>query len=231
MKSLIISIGCFAFTALNAQQNFKYLDINNAKAGISNLGDMHWNYNSTGSESYEFPKGSGHHSSRASSLWIGGYDNSNKLHIAAQMYRQDGMDFFSGPLDTVSGTTTPGVASQYDKIWKLNRTDIEAFITNFSNGNVQNHNYTPVADLLSWPAHGTGKYTRNMAPFVDVNGNGVYDPLVGGDYPEIKGEQTLYFIFNDNLSSHASGGLSMKVEVHATAYAYGNAAVSNPNSY
>ncbi|MBK7183400.1 MAG: hypothetical protein IPH89_10910 [Bacteroidetes bacterium] len=38
--------------------------------------------------------------------------------------------------------------------------------------------------ILSWPAHGTGNFSRNLAPFVDVNADGNYNPLTGGDYPK-----------------------------------------------
>lgn len=231
MKTIVsFSFVCFCATAF-AQNPLKYLDINQVKAGVYNRGDMHWNMN-TGNAAYEVPAGSGIHSDFATGLWIGGYDIANQLHVAAQTYRQGGVDFWPGPLDTTNATINSTVSNQYDKIWKLNQTDINAFITNFNNGNVQNGSYTPVADLLSWPAQGTGAQTKNMAPFEDVNHNHIYDPLVGGDYPIIKGDQTLYFIFNDNLSAHqASGGLPLKLEIHATAYAYGNSALASQNSF
>jgi hypothetical protein len=44
---------------------------------------------------------------------------------------------------------------------------------------------------------------------------------VGGDYPKIKGDQMLYWIFNDNFAPHTeTGGIPLKVEVHASAYAF-----------
>lgn len=226
MKTLLVFSSFLIIITINAQNNYKYLDINQVKAGIANRGDMHWDFN-TGDASYEVPVGTGAHSDFASGLWIGGYDIGNQLHIAAQTYRQGGVDFWPGPLDTINAAITSTVSNQYDKIWKLNQSDINAFVTNFNNGNVQNGSYRPVADLLSWPAKGIGAYTKNMAPFVDVNNNHIYDPLVGGDYPIIKGDQSLYFIFNDNLSSHHTGGLPLKVEIHATAYAYGNSAIAS----
>jgi hypothetical protein len=232
MKTLMsFSVMCFCVTAF-AQNPLKFLDINQVKAGVYNRGDMHWNMN-TGNASYEVPVGSGAHSDFATGLWIGGIDAGNQLHVAAQTYRQTqsgGVDFWPGPLDTTNASISATTSNQYDKIWKLNQSDINTFITNFNNGNVQNGTYTPVADLLSWPAQGTGAKTKNMAPFVDVNQNSIYDPLAGGDYPIIKGDQSLYFIFNDNMV-HGSGGLPLKVEIHATAYAYGNSALASQNSF
>ncbi|MES2513879.1 MAG: T9SS type A sorting domain-containing protein [Bacteroidota bacterium] len=225
MKSILPIIFIYMSVQTNAQNPLKYLDINQVKAGIYNRGDMHWNSNS-GNASYEVPIGSGSHSDFATAFWIGGYDVGNQLHLAAQTYRQSGVDFWPGPLDTTNGAINSSTSNQYDKIWKLNQSDIDAFKTNFSNGNVQNGSYTPVADLLSWPAIGAGFKTRNMAPFMDVNGNHIYDPMTGGDYPIIKGDQSLYFIFNDNLA-HGTGGLPLKVEIHATAYAYGNSALAS----
>lgn len=227
MKALILLVCLFSSIFIKSQNNYKYLDINQVKAGLSNRGDMHWDFVS-GNPAYEVPIGSGKHSDFASGLWIGALDLGNQLHVAAQTYRQSGVDFWPGPLDTVNGSASTVVSNQYDKIWKLNQADINLFITNFNNGNVQNGSYTPVPDLLSWPAQGTGNYSRNLAPFMDVNNNHIYDPLVGGDYPIIKGDQSLYFIFNDNLSTHqATGSAALKVEIHATAYAYGNSAIAS----
>ncbi len=229
MKPLLIAYITATAAISQAQNNFKYLDINNVKAGIGNRGVMHYDP-ATLQASYEVPAGSGKHSDLFSAIWIGGYDNANTLHLAAQTYRQSD-DFWPGPLDTTNGGITAATSNQYDKIWKLNKTDIDNFIVNFNNGNVQNNSFTPAADLLSWPAQGTGAQSRHLAPFVDVNQNHIYDPLVGGDYPVIKGDQALYYIFNDNLSHANSGGAPMKVEVHAMAYAYGQSATSSQNPY
>ncbi|MES2760788.1 MAG: T9SS type A sorting domain-containing protein [Bacteroidota bacterium] len=230
MKTFLsIILICFSVNAFT-QNAFKYLDINQVKAGVYNRGDMHWDMNS-GNASYEVPVGSGNHSDFVAGLWIGGYDIGNQLHVAAQTYRQSGVDFWPGPLDTTNAAINSTTSNQYDKIWKLNQTDINAFITNFGNGNVQNGSYTPVSDLLTWPAQGTGAQTKNLAPFEDVNHNHIYDPLVGGDYPIIKGDQSLYFIFNDNVTHQASGGLPLKLEIHGTAYAYGNSALASQNPF
>ncbi|MBP7810245.1 MAG: T9SS type A sorting domain-containing protein [Bacteroidia bacterium] len=207
--------------------NYKYLDVNRVKAGIMNRGDMWWDIGGGGNASYEVPKGSGIHSGFGGSLWMGGLDASNQLHIAGQTYRQTGNDFWPGPLDTTNASIDSTTVMNYDKIWKVDYNDINTFITQFNLGNVP-LTYTPTTDIMSWPAKGTGNKAKNLAPFVDVNNNGIYDPLVGGDYPKIKGDQTLYFIFNDNFTTHSqTGGLAFGVEVHAMAYAYGCSSIVN----
>lgn len=203
-------------------KNFKYLDINRVKAGIANRGDMFWEVGGNGNAKYEVPKGSNAHSGFGKGMWIGGLDNSNQLHLAAQTYRQKGNDFWPGPLDTVNVSSDSATFIKYDYIWKISYNEINDFITNFQNGNIANNTYTPSLDLITWPAKGTGNLSRNLAPFVDVNGNGIYDPLTGGDYPRIKGDQALYFIYNDKFAAHSeTWAAPLGVEVHAMAYAYG----------
>jgi hypothetical protein len=216
----------FKFSSLNYTMplgainvnNFKTLDVNNVKAGIANRGDMHWDIGGTQNAMYEVPKGSGANSNFVSALWIGGLDNSNLLHGAAQTYRQAGSggdQFWPGPLDTISASIDTATALNYDKIWKVSYTDINTFIAAFNSGSV-----VATPDMLTWPAHGTGNNSRNLAPFVDYNNDGLYNPN-DGDYPKIKGDQTLYFIFNDKLAAHTNTFASMGVEVQGMAYAYG----------
>lgn len=201
------------------QNNAKSLDINQVRAKIMNRGDMHWDI-TTGGPMYEVPKGSGVHSGLCNSFWIGGLDASNQLHLSAQTYRERGNDFWPGPLDTLNGQADTLSAFNYDNIWKVSYTDINNFITQFNLGNVP-LSYTPTPDMVNWPANGTGNKAKNLAPFVDVNGDGVYN-WQQGDYPKIKGDQTLYFIFNDKLGAHTeSQGLPLGVEIHCMAYAYG----------
>ncbi|MFN8713481.1 MAG: T9SS type A sorting domain-containing protein [Bacteroidota bacterium] len=205
------------FSGLDFSNN-RYLNLNDVNTSFMSRGDFGWNLSNA---QFEVPKGSGKHSLFSSGLWIGGLDAGGQLHQAGMTYRQRGIDCFPGPLDTTTAGTDSLVAYQYDYIWKINRTDIEAFIYHFAQGNVQNGSFIPAGDIISWPAHGTGNYSRNLAPFVDVNINGIYDPLTGGDYPLIKGDQMLYWIFNDNLAPHTeTGGQPLGIEVHASAWAY-----------
>lgn len=221
---LLALLGC---SAASTAQNFRYLDINQVKAGIGSHGNLHANP-AGGDPSYEVPKGGGVHANAFTNLWFGGLRN-NQLYVSAQLNPQPGADFNSGPLTT----TFPNLVTDSTKflnVWKLNQSDINDFLVNYANGNVQNGTYTPAADLLSWP--GNGDISKNqdirLAPFVDVDADGVYSPVTAGDYPLIKGDQALFFVYNDvTKGAHASGGASFGLEIRGMAYGYGPCSVAN----
>jgi len=209
-------------------ENCQSLDINEVKSAILNLGDMCWDGKDI---KFEVPKGSGKHAIFANSLWIGGLTNSGNLKVAAQTYRQSGTDFWPGPLDTINGNTDTAMAAKYNRIWKINRQEIEDFKTNFLSGAVQNGSFIPAEAIISWPTSESGNYSRKIAPYVDFNNDGIYNPITGGDYPLIKGDQMLFWVFNDNLAWHTESEADpLKVEVHASAYAFKNQVLSNNDS-
>ena len=200
-----------------------YVDINHIKAAALVHGDLWWNPTQQVA-SCEFPKSSGKHIQFASSLWLSGFDAGNNLHVAAQTYRQTGNDYWPGPLDN-NDTLTYATSQSWAYIWKINQSDINAFnaLTTHTAAN------TPT-DILRWPAKGNPyaqgagsnllNINQDMAPFVDVNADGVYNALQG-DYPAIKGDQTLFWVFSDNGPTHTeTNGAPFKVEIHAMAYAY-----------
>ncbi len=206
------------YTPIINIDSLTYLDINNVKASISNNGSMHWDLLNI--PKYTVPKCSGVNAVYASALWLGGLDASNQLHLAAQTYRQTGNDFFPGPIDTITLVADSVSSAFYNKIWKLERNTINEFNYEFALGNVTNGTYVIPTDILTWPAHGILNNAHNLAPFIDTNNDGNYNPY-DGDYPQIKGDQYLYWIFNDNLKTHTeTAGLPLGVEVHACAYAY-----------
>jgi hypothetical protein len=195
------------------------LDANQVSARIWNNGCLFWDL--VGNAQYEVPKGSGKNSIFADGLWIGGLDASNKLHIAAQTYRQSGADFWPGPLDTINATIDSATNHNFDRVWKIDRLTIDEFINQFHSGNVTNASYIIPDIILQWPAQGSGNYSRRLAPFIDFNNDGVYNPY-DGDYPDIKGDQMIWFVFNDSYRTHGEtqGGVPLGVEVQCSAYEY-----------
>jgi len=220
----LVILSTFLFNNASAQipAVINYLDINNVKAGIMTHGDMFWNYN-TQNASYEFPKGSGLHCGFATTLWIAGYDqNTSNLRIAAQTYRQSGTDYWPGPLDAnslIDSTTS----SKWDKLWKINKSTIDSFLLISPHTVFNTH-----PSILDWPAKGnpyaTDKFNaslsviKEMAPFVDINSDGNYNAL-DGDYPKIKGEQALWWVFNDVKPHLESNGDVIGLEIKSMAYA------------
>jgi hypothetical protein len=232
MKLTILFLASLYINIANSQ-TFEYLDINQVKARINSGGDLHWDPNVGNFGGYECPKGSGKMWGGPASLWLGGIDAGGQLKIAAQTYHQGGVDFWPGPLETVGATTNSMVVNQYNRVWKLNKTDIDDFITNYANGNVQNGSFIPAADLLSWPGNGdiSQDYDATLAPYFDLDADGHYDPINSGDYPLIKGDQVIYTIFNDSYLPHGSGGQAIGLEIRLMAYAYGTGTLVASNPY
>lgn len=222
-----LNLGLFAqtnntSTGCSPGLNYKIFDANNIHTKIYSSGDMHFDIFGTGNALYEFPSGSGKTLCNASHIWIGGINSGGQLKLAGQTYRQSGLDFWPGPLSIIDGSIYANDCYKYDYVWKVNTSDIDNFIDNYNNGNVQNGSYTIPNDILSWPVKDTisPNFVTN-APFVDVNHNGKYDPKNEGDYPLIKGDQTLFQIFNDNGNAHSSSGSSpMGLQFNQTVYGY-----------
>jgi len=173
---------------------------------------------------FEVPKGSGKGTIFAHSLWIGGKDETDQLHLAGYRYGQ-------GPYTTAAHTQTdywPGPVMDSAKysvyedtnwyyIWKLTKEEIE-----FHKSNWNTSGYVPVHDILTWPGNGDVSLGQaaQLAPYIDVNEDGIYNPYEG-DFPNIRGDQTLFFIFNDDRDIHTeTEGNKMKLEIHGMAYAF-----------
>ena len=220
---LVLYVSCESLFAQAPFNTIDSVDINNINAAVSVHGDMWWNP-VLETAHCEFPNGTQKNCNFASSLWMSGYDGAGNLHIAAQTYRQSGNDYWPGPLDA-SDTLTYATANAWAKIWKVNLTDIDTFLS-LPTHTIAN---TPQS-ILTWPgkgnihAQGNGgiplTVTSDMAPFMDLNGNGIYEPLLG-EYPAIKGNQTLWWVFSDNGPVHnQTNGRPLGVEVHAMAYGF-----------
>lgn len=193
--------------------NTKHLDINNVSIPLSSSTDF--GYNFTSYESTFIPKNTCKRPIGASSLWVGAM-NGNNLHLATQTMRESGNDFNPGPVRKDTNFL------KYDQLWKINRWDVENFKKNFADSSISRGYFTILTDFLTWPAHGdtTLGQAYLLAPFVDADSNGHYNPYKG-DYPKIKGDQAVYAIFNDSIWLHmASQSAIIGLEVHRMAYAF-----------
>ena len=199
------------------------ININNITAAITVHGDM-WLNPITGSMGC-YMNDSNKSLSGFGGFWISGYNaSSSQLHVSAQIDRSIGIDYWPGPLDA-SDTLTYATSQSWAKIWKVSYADIQ-YYQSLATHNTSN---TPEA-ILTWPGKGNANaqgngvmpltITNNMAPFIDLNGNGIYEPLLG-EYPDIKGDEALWWVFSDNGPTHSTThGKPLNVEIDVMAYAY-----------
>lgn len=207
------------------------IDIGNINAWISVHGQL-WGDTSGNQPHCEFPKGSGKHIAARGGLWVGGYDQQNQLRLSAQSPQNAQTDFWPGltPFDANGDIVQMSYSESnaWAKIWKVTREELNQHLANTTH-TIAN---TP-ASILEWPgagniyAKGNGGVFLNIpvwpertAPFVDLNNDGHYEPLQG-EYPQIKGDQTLWFIFNNYGPTHnVSLTPPPPVEIQCMAYAY-----------
>jgi hypothetical protein len=202
------------------------LDINNVRARIMNGGDMWWDL--IGSANYEIPKVTQAGEYRktslfAGALWIGGYDQGNNLREAAMTYRQNSSwDFFPGPLNPNTASIDISECLKWDKIFQITREEINSFIQKGAN--------TPTDNIRDWGR--SDPSSECLAPFVDVDKDGKYD-AEKGDYPDVKGDQTLWFVYNDKGNNHTeTQSLAIGLEIQTMAFAFAtNDEINNMTFY
>ena len=146
------------------------MNLRNVRTIILDRGDAAWD--AANNAKFEVPKNSGKSTIFCSNLWIGGIDDNGSLHQAAMTYRQFGSDFWPGTLDTITGLADSINAGKYDRVWKINKVDVQHFRWAYQNGLVQNGTYTPPENFISWPVSEQGNYSKNLAPFFDNNSDG-----------------------------------------------------------
>lgn len=212
------------------------LEINNVRTILLNGGDMWWDLNDA---RFEVPKidppGSAPsiNSLFSGAVWLGGIDAGGNLKIAAQTYRQSGNDFWPGPLDATA-TINVQTCQDYDRHWVVYGEDIANFLAETFPCPDCCDRYP---DICAWPAKGNlnakGKgdvslvVLDELAPYSDVNGNGIYDPI-NGDYPVINptcgnnyADQMIFWVYNDKGNIHTeTGGQAIGVQVGALAFAF-----------
>jgi hypothetical protein len=179
------------------------LEPNNISAYFQNTGIFDQNTATGNTPGFEWPKGSNKFAIFTAGLTIAAKVN-DTLQMAAASYK---------------GEYAPGycnngvpVTNSNFKIYKVSRGD--------------NYNNNP--DWLNW-----GLMVPYGAPFVDVNNNGTYEPMI--DTPGVKNAaSTLFICMTDGFTySHSAGegfggGTSpLYTEVHLTAWAYTQSSYSD----
>lgn len=120
-------------------------------------------------------------------LWIGGLSPTGEQLIAAGSYNLG--SYLPGPLNE-DATPASGNCANYDRSWDVFRYHIEAHQADFAdNGQIDN----PILQVVGWPGFGNPEFAdihgfplpvtpQGLAPFWDLNADGIYQPLEG-EYP------------------------------------------------
>ncbi len=190
------------------------VDTNNIKLGAISNGDIGVDYNDGSVSLAEMPIGSGKTTLYGSCLWMGGVDEDMSLHMAANTYGQSGVDFAAGPVADVYDSV---YAQKYNRTWEITIQQVEYHIANYLD-----LNYEIPEVITNWPANGDtlNGESAQLAPFDDLNGNGVYEPLLG-EHPLIRGDKSAFIMYNDKSSLHfETGGAAIGAEIHLMMYSY-----------
>ena len=167
----------------SAGGGFAFLDVNNIRARINTGGDMWWNFDRG---QYFVPGNTQKTSMFSASLWIGGVDVNGQLKLAAQRYRQVGIDYWTGPISRIDASIDAETCAEYDKLFEMTRAEVDEFIawSTSTDPAKEYPDYSIPESILNWPAHGDESLGQSyyLAPFFDANYDGEYDPRQG-DYP------------------------------------------------
>ena len=208
LTTLLFSFYCFTNFTLG-QTSFELLNGNSVAASI-NDGLNLFNNPYTSASGYEVPAGGNNHLIFASSMLFGGTNQNGELRISYGKYALE-QDFYRGPHSSTLSYLDTGYLYSYDKtIWKVSKDEIIYHIDN-----VNQPNYAIPNNILEWPGNGNPNVgvASKLAPFVDLNNNDIYEPQLG-EYPCIKGDESVYSIVHDIDTN----GVNIGVEIHLMAY-------------
>lgn len=221
MKLAYVTAFTFLFIAnIFCAQTVEVFEGANVRAVITTDGVLFGNPNSPNVSGYEVPKNSGKGTIYSTGIWMGGIDEEQNLYVAASTLPVDlenmsESDYVYGPVS--NDYSNPEYNLRYNRLWKVSQAQIESHISNFSNSD-----YAMPFGIAYWPGNGSGANGESelLAPYVDVNSNGIYDPE-NGDYPYIRGDLAVYFIINDDRRVYSlSNGEKLGVEIHGMIYGF-----------
>jgi Secretion system C-terminal sorting domain/Bacterial Ig domain len=189
---------------------FEHFNLNNINARVDHRGLFQDVTN--GISAFEVPKGDTTNTIFAANLWVAG-KNQDSVYSNSETFNAQLTYGRSGPImDSIYYKKYYDY--DWDRVWKVYANDINYHINNWNTTG-----YQPPQVFLDWPAHGdvSKGQAYNLAPYVDNNGDNFYNPY-DGDYPKIKGQQAVYFIYNDMREKYSNR--PMRSEVHGMVYGY-----------
>lgn len=200
---------------------------NKSKITINNEGSL-WSYGSRGGQYYVDYDNTKPDTLNPSMIFTAGLwmsaNSTSSSHIAAKHYNAK-RDYYAGPIDA-TGIVSITSTTLWNRIFTCKRNEIITYKNYLATyGTPLSLSYIPT-NLLQWPAKGnphlvaTGMVLdHELAPFIDANADGIYNPVYG-DYPCIKGDEAMFYCINDKGPEDSVSGKNLEVEIHVMNYAY-----------
>ncbi len=222
LRIFTLALWC-ASTSLYAQPDCDHPDDDRVNFDVNELAvsfyqlDMYWN----GANSLvTYPADSLTSPIYAGAFWFHVLDTAGLFQGGAQLHDRSGgrHDYRVGVLDPTTGQ--PADSTAYCQIHTVTRQEIDAHLADVADGSLDN----PIQSILLWPGQGNtsgipgGYYGHQLAPFIDVNSNSIYEPELG-DYPEVAGDIASWWAFHLAGEHDVTRSQSVPLEVHVLAQA------------
>lgn len=215
MRPILFAILTILSTIATAQR-YADISVNNINATLGTGGllyafDSGWSIYEI-RNTYEVPAGSLKNTITLGTPWVSALNAGNSLLGAfSGSYFNKGLTDGPVALDT-------GIAykNKYRRVFKMTAAHIS-----YHRSHYQDPSYIVPSDIAGWPANGntSNGEPQKIAPFVDLNGNNLYEPELG-DYPDIYGDEAIFLVLNDSLAASYYNCTRIHAEIHIMAYAF-----------
>ncbi len=194
----------------------KSIEANNIRTSATVKGQLFWNGDDINTF---FPKDSVTSTIFAGGLWFSGRDQNGSLHSAFTNYTSS--DFSPGPFSAESMDL-----ESWNHEWRISKSQINKLREDFLDGTIDR---AVTIDLWTYPGAGNPNFNlfggqavvpENTAPFVDLNNDGIYN-ILDGDYPQMKGDDMIWWVMSNKSNGGNIGGEPLEIEVKGILYAYG----------
>ncbi len=224
MRKPLTFFAVLSLFQLNAQTPYRLNFDYNGSSGLIVANGMFFKDEANNLPTYRPNKMGGVETIFQSSFSVSGKDVNGQDKMSITTY--DGSDFTCGPI--AMNYSDPNYVAKFGNIiWRVYQADIVQHIQNWNTSG-----YVVPASISIWPGNGdmSNGMAAQLAPYADVNGNGIYDPE-NGDYPEILGDAAMYLIMNDQNSTQFPATSPMNMELHYMFYQFATADVLNRTTF
>ncbi len=198
------------------------LDVNDIKASFDPTPVQFNTWDSDG-PGFEVPNGGGVHSITEVAFWLTGkndttfYSSTPWRRISSTL----GTVGWAGPTATIMDDA---FYRKYHQVWKLDRSQLVHHALHY-----QDADYVTPYVIATWPGNGdvTNGEPAIIAPFEDINENGIYEPE-SGELPQILGDQAVYTILHTMVDVDSLNP-AIKADMHVMNYCFSDS--MDPDSY